>query len=445
MIEGDNLDVLRALLPTHRGSVRVVYIDPPYNTGNAHTYRDSFRAPGAFAAAHAATGSSPQSQAVAPEAPTAASAGDGSAAPKASAEERLLTRSSHSAWLDFMRPRLALARELMRDDGVLFLHIDDREQAYAQLLGHEAFGEANFLGTLIHQRAKGGGQARFFVRGHDYIHVWARDIEAAGPLVTEKKPPARYEVIGGRRMLIEDDVLRVSFGTYVRGQERRLMYEDIEAVRGPAKLAEVDRRIDAGELTLRPWGDPDPVTGEHRHAVVRLTPAEEATSKLYSIIRVMGSEGRTDLEELGLGGVFSYPKPVELVRTLVEAVTWHDREAVVLDFFAGSGTTAQAVMEANARDGGSRSFVLVQKPEPVASRLRAGRGTDTGRGRARPGADEEAAGSVEAPSTRAAAPAFSTISEFCVERVRRAAVRHEHTGRIGIFAVDASTGDLRPV
>ena len=191
LVEGDNLPILRALLPRLRGTVKVVYIDPPYNTGNAHAYHDRFGTTG-------------------------------------------LTRGAagHADWLDFMRPRLELARDLLREDGVLFLHIDDRESAYAQILGHDVFGEANSLGTLIHQRAKGGGNARTFVRGHDYIHVWGKDAAKVGPFVTEKKPPARYEVIDGERMLVEDDFLRVSFGRYRRGEERRLMYEDIARVRG---------------------------------------------------------------------------------------------------------------------------------------------------------------------------------------------------------------------
>lgn len=376
VVEGDNLPVLRALLPAYRGSVKVVYIDPPYNTGNAHAYRDRFGASGRPAGA-----------------------------------------ASHAEWLAFMRPRLELAREFLRDDGVLFLHIDDRESAYAQIMGHEVFGEHNSLGTLVHQRAKGGGNARMFVRGHDYIHIWGKDADRVGPFVTEKKPPARYETIDGRRMLVEDDFLRVSFGRYRRGQERRLMYEDIETVRGAAKRAEVDARLAAGDYQLRPWGEPDPATGLHKHAVVRLTPAEEATSKLYSIIRVMNADGSTDLERLGLGGIFAYPKPVELLRILVDSQTWADPDALVMDFFAGSGTTAEAVMRANLRDGGRRRFLLVQLPEPLRTAYSSTGGRSMGAG-----------GASGAGSSAEAAPTFPTISSFCIERVRRAAAAHTEAG-----------------
>ena len=244
LVVGDNLPALTRLLATHRGRIKVVYIDPPYNTGNALAYKDHGH--------------------------------------------------DHASWLNFMTPRLMLARELMREDGVIFIHLDDGESAWAQLLGHEIFGEDNSLGTLIHQRAKGGGNSPSFVRGHDYVHVWAKVADQAGAFLTEKKAPAKLEIIDGKRMLVETDVLRAGFGRYARGQERRLMYEDILEVKGPKKLAEVDAKLGTGEYVLRPWGPAG------KHAVVRVTPAEKASSKLYSIIKALG--GQNDLEDLGLGG-----------------------------------------------------------------------------------------------------------------------------------------------
>ena len=308
VVEGDNLDALKHLRQTHKNRVSVVYIDPPYNTGNALPYRDTFGVAG------------------------------------------------HAGWMSMLLPRLIVARELMREDGVIFVSIDDREHAFLTLVGHQVFGEENFLGSFVHQRARGGGQARTWIRGHDYIAVWAKDASRVDGFWQEKRPPAKYETIDGQRYLVEDDVLRTTFGRYERGTERRLMYEDIEAVRGPAKKAQVDAWLAAGTHILRPWGD-------GKHAVVRITPAEQAASKMYSIVRALGHEGRNDLEALGLGGLFTYPKPVSLMRTLVRSRTFFDPEAVVLDFFAGSGTTAQAVMELNAEEGGRREFILAQKPE----------------------------------------------------------------------------------
>ena len=348
LVVGDNLPALTGLLATHRGRVKVVYIDPPYNTGNALAYKD-----------------------------------DG---------------HDHASWLNFMTPRLLLARELMRDDGVIFIHLDDGESAWAQLLGHEIFGEDNSLGTLIHQRAKGGGNSPSFVRGHDYVHVWGKSADHVGAFLTEKKAPAKLEIIDGKRMLVETDVLRAGFGRYARGQERRLMYEDILKVKGAKKLAEVDAKVASGEFMLKPWG-------AGKHAVVRVTPAEKASSKLYSIIKALG--GQNDLEDLGLGGLFGYPKPVELVKTLVASQTFFDPEAIVLDFFAGSGTTAQAVMEANRRDEGARKFILVQTPEPLRAK------------------NARAVVGVESESATGADDTFPTISELTAERIRRAAERLE--------------------
>lgn len=211
------------------------------------------------------------------------------------------------------------------------------------------------------------------------------------------------------------------------------MYEDIRAVKGERKLAEVDAKLASGEYILRPWGP-------GKHAVVRVTPYELASSKLYSIIKALG--GQNDLEDLGLGGVFGYPKPVDLVKTLITAQTFFDPEAIVLDFFAGSGTTAQAVMEANRRDEGRRSFVLVQLPEKLRGKCggrgvrasgEAGDGSGAGAGGAG-AADTGAADTGEAAvaagasaagtgaaSNSARAGGFATISDLTAERIRRAA------------------------
>jgi len=368
LIEAENLEALRLLQPTHAGTVSIVYIDPPYNTGSQLPYRDTFGTAG------------------------------------------------HAGWMSMMLPRLILARQLMRRDGVLFASIDDREHAMLTLLGNEVFGEENFLGSFVHQRAKGGGQARTFVRGHDYVLVWAKDATAVGPFVTEKRKPAKYEVINGERFLVDDDVLRVSFGKYAPGTERRLMYEDIVAVRGPAKKAQVDDWLAAGTHMLRPWS-------HGKHAVVKVTPANLAQSKMYSIIRAMGADGRTELEALGLGGLFGYPKPVGLLRELIRSQTFTTRSGLVLDFFAGSGTTAQAVMEPNAADGGDRRFILIQQPEALrcVAGARSGHAGQTGAGEEIP-----------------------TISALMRERVHRAgrAIRAASTAA-GTAPPDTDVTDIR--
>ena len=130
----------------------------------------------------------------------------------------------------------------------------------------------------------------------------------------------------------------------------------------------------------------------------------------------MNADGSTDLERLNLGGIFGYPKPVELLRILIESQTWDDPDALVLDFFAGSGTTAEAVLRSNLRDGGRRRFLLAQLPEPLRTEY-----SSTG-GRSLPA-------SADAEDTTAeAAPDFPTIAAFCSERVRRAIAAHSDSG-----------------
>src|SRR5699024_7337731 len=171
-----------------------------------------------------------------------------------------------------------------------------------------------------------------------------------------------------------------------------------------------------GEYILRPWGDAG------KHAVVRVTPAETASSKLYSIIKALG--GQTDPEPPGLGGVFSYPKPVERVKALVTSQTFFDPEAIVLDSHARPRTAAQAVMEANERDGGSRSFVLVQTPEPLRSKnARAVVAERGGNARAHEGRGERG-GSARAHEGRAEDTEFPAISDLTAERIRRTAEIH---------------------
>src|SRR5699024_7609576 len=156
-----------------------------------------------------------------------------------------------------------------------------------------------------------------------------------------------------------------------------------------------------------------------KHAVVRVTPAEKASSKMYSIIKALG--GQNDLEPLGLGGVFSYPKPVALVKALVTSQTFFDPEAIVRHFFAGPGTTPQPGMEANERDGGSRSFVLVQTPEPLRSKNARAVVAERGRNARADGSRVEEGGRARAHEGRAEDTEFPAISDLTAERIRRAA------------------------
>lgn len=335
MIEGDNLEVLKLLQKSYAGKVKLIYIDPPYNTGKDFVYPDSFQ--DSIRNYLELTGQVEGGR-------------------KISSNTEASGRF-HTDWLNMMYARLRVARTLLRPDGYLLLSIDDTEFASVRQVLAELFGEECLIGSLIHQRAKGGGQARHIVKGHDYILVVARDAEKCAPLRRDKVVQGRTQFIDGKEFLIDDDVVRKQFGKYDKSDgDRRCFYEQLESYKGVEKKLEIDQKLASGEYFLEKWEN-------GMHAICRRIALDEASSKLYSIVKVLSEEGKKDLESLQLADVFSYPKPVELISQLIRAATSGDD--CVLDFFAGSGTTAHAVMAQNALDSHSRRFICVQLPEPL--------------------------------------------------------------------------------
>lgn len=342
-IEGDNLDVLKCLKETYLHKVKMIYIDPPYNTGNDFVYEDDF-----------------------------AQSSEEYLANSGQFDEqgnRMFTNAEsngrfHTDWLNMIYPRLKVARDLLTDDGVIFISIDDNEQGNIQKVCNEIFGENNFVGQLIHQRAKGGGQAKYIVKGHDYILVYGKNLKNI-TLARKKIIQKPTTTINGEQYIINDDIIRKVFGKYDKSLgDRRCFYEELEKYKGKAKKEEIDRKLRTGELFLI----------ENRfnmHTICRYEKVTDATSKMYSIlkinpedsiIKVLSEEGKKDLDALGIFG-FSYPKPVEIIRQLVDAGTEKKETNIILDFFSGSATTAHAVMQLNSEDGGNRKFIMVQLPE----------------------------------------------------------------------------------
>lgn len=309
LIEGDNLLALTNLCYTHAGKVDVIYIDPPYNTGKEFVYNDK----------------------------------------RIDKDDEY----RHSQWLSFMKKRLEIAKTLLSPQGVIMISIDDNEQANLKLLCDSIFSESNFVGGLIHQRAKGGGQAKYVVKGHDYILVYGKNKENVS-LTKKKVIQQRTYEINGELYIKNDDVIRKQFGKYDKNLgDRRCYYEQLEEYKGLEKKEEIDRLIAKGAYFLEE-------NQEGMHTICKYEKVDDATSKLYSIIKVLSEEGKKDLEKLGIVG-FNYPKPVGLVIQLIEAAS--NKGSIVLDFFAGSGTTLHATINQNANDNGSRQCILVQYPE----------------------------------------------------------------------------------
>jgi adenine-specific DNA-methyltransferase len=336
-IEGDNLEVLKLLQNSYMGKVKMIYIDPPYNTGNDFVYHDDF---------HRTQREEDEAAGVINE--------EG---------ERMVKNLSsngkfHSDWCSMIYSRLLVARSLLTEDGVIFISIDDNEHRNLRNICDEVFGESNFVGGLIHQRAKGGGQAKYIVKGHDYICVYAKTITNVS-LSRKKVVQQKIVIINGEEYIKNDDVIRKTFGKYDKSLgDRRCFYEELLKYKGPEKKLEVDEELKKGSLFLEE-------NSYGMHTICRYEKVADATSKLYSIIKVLSEEGKKDIEELGVTD-FSYPKPVELLRQLIET---GDKNMVVLDFFSGSSTTAQAVMEQNSIDEGKRKFVMIQYPENTEGRF----------------------------------------------------------------------------
>jgi len=324
IIHGDNLLALKALLPTYGGRVKCVYIDPPYNTKNEKwVYNDNVNSP-------------------------MMKEWLGKVVDKDD-----LTR--HEKWLCMMMPRLKLLKDLLSEDGALIISIGDEEMYRLKSLLDEVFDEDNFIAEFVVIRAEGGGLADQYVKGHDYVLVYAKNKPNFEPL--RRKKEIRGEIIehNGKKYWLEEDWLRKEFGKY-----GTLLYEEIEKIKGKAKKDEIDLGLKNGEYRLVE-------KKKGKHIVVRLRPLDEDGSKFYSVLKHLTADGKEDLTKLGLKDVFDYPKPVALIKELILGSTFLSKTEnnVILDSFAGSGTTAQAVLDLNADDGGNRRFILVQLPEEI--------------------------------------------------------------------------------
>ena len=378
IIEGDNLEVLKLLQKAYQGKVKMIYIDPPYNTGNDFVYEDDF-----------ADGIKNYLQ------QTGQMNEEGN---------RLSTNSEtdgrfHSNWMNMMYPRLFLARNLLSDSGVICMSIDDNEFANLLTIANEIFGESNQVGVFCVTKAEGGGLAKHVIKGHDYLVVYAKLINDFKPLMRPKDIRGKIVEKDGEDFWIEEDWLRKEFGKY-----GTCHYEEIEKFLGKEKLAEIDKGLKSGIYVLLPKGATN-IVGRYRKI-------SEDGSKFYSILKHLNKNGVKDLGDLGgMNEFFDYPKPVSLIEEIALGATMFTKNNydLVLDFFAGSGTTAHAVMALNAKDGGNRKFILVQLPEQVD------------------------------PESEAAKAGFDNIADITKERVRRAGKKiiEESAGKLKLKGEDA--------
>jgi len=417
-IEGDNLEVLKILQKHYHAKIKLIYIDPPYNTGKDFVYPDNFTE-GLDTYLEWTRQVNEEGKKVATNSET---------------EGRY-----HSNWLNMMYPRLKLARNLLTDDGVIFISIDDHEYDNLKKLCDAVFGEANYLNTFVWVSNLKGRQisASGAAGTKEYILCYSRRGDEAG----------EFRASGARLKALMPTVYK-GFNYTAQSDERGPYVLKNELYNSNSVFNEVTRPNLVFDIYYNPATDEvktAPISDEHIHVgFVKIAPKQNnngtnkyhafrwSTRKVESesydlafiesasgwkvftkvrdvdsaalkdlVMDITTNEGSADIERVGLDPKwFDYPKPVNLIKLLIEAAS--EEDSIVLDFFAGSGTTAHAVLKRNAEDGGSRRFIQVQLPEPLA--------------------DEHGARSA----------GHSSIADVAVARIRAAAdaVQKELDGRI---------------
>lgn len=368
LIKGDNLEVLKHLVNAYSEKVKMIYIDPPYNTGSdGFVYNDDRK----FTKEQLAE----------------------LAGLDIEEAERILSfadqgSSSHSAWLTFMYPRLYVARELLQDDGVIFISIDDNEISQLRLLCDEIFGEDNFLSQIIVQSNKRGQTYKEIAKCHEYILVYYKsDKSSLGELEkTDGKLP--YKDQYGSYDLWELRNRNPKFGKHNRPNLYYPIYVDVNSVDSdglaPISLTQCEQYSEAvyplnstGVESCWRWGT-DKLLKEGIKATPKAVFAKQKrdggwniyeksrknTTKAKSIwtdTKFINEQGTIESGKLDMSGVLQFPKPLELMKQCISLAS--DQNDIVLDFFAGSGTTAHGVLELNAEESGHRKFITVQIPE----------------------------------------------------------------------------------
>jgi len=356
LIKGDNLDALKILRHNYFEAIKMIYIDPPYNTKNdGFVYNDNF------------TSSTEQTLEEL-----------GYDKEYIDYIENIQGAKTHSGWLSFMYPRLLLARDLLKEDGVIFISLDDNEQAQLKILCDEVFGEENFIETLIWKKRATPPNDRNIGRIHEYIHCYAKNLNlmGLGLLDRDDKSKERYSN--------PDKDIRGDWAASdlsANGKGGRLSQSCIYPIKNPENGLEympsegrcwlfnkekMEKYILEGRVAFR--------ENTNTPFLKRYLSEVRQGLTLPTILTEFGfsSTSATEADSLfNKKGIFEYAKPTTLIKPLLQVGTVSNKNDLILDFFAGSGTTAHAVMDLNAKDGGNRKFICVQWAEETPEKSEA--------------------------------------------------------------------------
>lgn len=356
-IEGDNLEVLKLLREDYLGKVKMIYIDPPYNTGNDFVYEDDFSQ---------TAGEFRDKSGMFDE--------DGNMILQNYEVNSESNGRFHTDWLNMIYPRLKVARDLLTEDGVIFISIDDYEVENLRKVCDEVFGERNFIAQLIWERAfSPKNDARFVSNSHDYVLMFTRNIDSfvIGRLDRTAEANARYSNPDNdpRGVWMSSDI---SVKTYNAACDYPITTPSGKIIEPPAgrcwrlsKKAFFERLQD-NRIWFGPNGDNTPRI--KRFLSELKFDGMAPTSILFYKDVGHSQEGAQEVVSLfGDKGVFDGPKPVRLLQRLITLANLKD-DSIVLDFFSGSATTAHALMKTNLEKGTDRKFILVQLPEKVSDK-----------------------------------------------------------------------------
>lgn len=364
-IEGDNLEVLKLLRQNYYGAVKMIYIDPPYNTGNDFVYNDMFKV--------SANESNFE---------------EGFVDENKSPLQRNIESSNrfHAKWVSMMYSRLILARDFLREDGVVFISIDENEVSNLKKICDEIFGEKNFVSQLTIVVKPEGRRYGFFAKQHEYLLVYSKnydelqmnEIPAEGKTFQYFDERGGFNLIGLRNRNVQAfnssnrPNLRYPFYVNTSCVDENGFFEvSVEQIDGYEEV--FASTIDGLESVWR-WGKEkakneifDLVAYRGNDSQIRIFQKNRSLTQIPKTVweskDYISNKGTKEVQRLIGKGVFDFPKPVELIKKIIEIGT--DEGDIVLDFFAGSATTGQACLELQNEKKGKRKFILIQYPEAV--------------------------------------------------------------------------------
>ena len=346
-IEGDNLEVLKLLQETYLGKIKMIYIDPPYNTGNDFVYNDDF---------------SQNSEEYMENSGQFDEQGN-----------RLFQNTEsngrfHTDWLNMIYPRLRLAKDLLSDDGAIFISIDDNEVENLKKVCNEIFGETNFIGEIIRKtKSMTGDDGKGFNLQHESLMIYAKSADRLF-LKGKDKTFDNYENLDN-----DANGEWCSADPSAKSGGETTYFEIINPYTGKKDLPPKGRYWAFSKSTLQEYIKSGKIVfkreyKENERGFIFKRYKKDAIS-LYNPINslfienaYMNQAATTMLNSLFKNSIFNYPKPVNFILELIKSIA--NKHDIVLDFFSGSATTAHAVMQLNAEDGGNRKFIMVQLPEP---------------------------------------------------------------------------------